>query len=1344
MRKIVLIDDLFPKTGEQTQEPVLQLRWGNQDYSRLTKTASEAVDYIKNVQSEPGKTRMLLLALGAEEAYGPNRNGDGFNEYPVTAKVKSAGRPYWVPPGEGLTDHYQSFEKNPAHTFLHHCFPAGTPILLADRSRKPIEHVQVGEEVVTRDGPRAVTGVMQRAYRGPGIKLRLKGEYLPLTGTEDHPVQVFRREQLHCPHRYNRLASVCGCAYAACKTQHGNIGDPQWVPLREVLPGDYLILPVPAHGDKTVNPAFARLVGWVASEGHLGKRGMIQFTFSSNGVDCGAVKTCLEENGLHVSVTPRPQYDTTMLSTCSKEFHARLSDYIVGTYNEKHLTQAILTWDRVSLQHMLGAYISGDGHIPAEGRNAGQLRIRSSSPQMLRILADVVRALGVPATVQWDSPVGTVMRSPTNGQLYAGNGSGVVSVEPAFSPEIAQFSRKCVRRSVRTPHQKILGKVHLLQVTETDDVDLDEQVYNLEVAGPQHYVANEVFVHNCNKDPAKSSGHVEKAFFNPKMHRVELLVVVDNAKDPEWVQRVNDGDFPAVSMGCFRRGTPILLASGRLIAIENIKKGDLVITHTGRIARVTSTMVRHHTGTIYRVKPYGHREPLELTGEHPLWLAPQANGKCRPSSKTVNRGRLQRHCTPLSGTCNTTCAGCTTKPRFAFDWTPTEAAQEGDYLATPLPTFSVTTTFTRAEARLLGYYLAEGWVTHSNKRNGHEDRYLQLCTGLHETETHAELYQLSDQLGATSITENDVEERNGKYINIWDQRLAQLCTEHCGEGAATKRLSSSVMGADPSILLELLGAYANGDGGAYDGSLYFSTASLELAEQLQIVLARCGMISSINRIVHKPSKKSVVKSTTIEYQVWVDTDTASLLTTSRLALRGSNVANNKRFFVEQDGVTYLVTPIQAIEEFPYDDLVYNFSVEEDESYVAHGFAVHNCRIKRDVCAICGNEAPTRADYCDHAKFQMNQILPDGRKCYVHNPSPSFFDISRVFRPADRTGYTLKKVAFESSAYEIRTGAEMGDLVERLANKAAAIGKLSDIIKRVPVKPVKNFQDYATSHLGPVDSIPRDVLAAYSPREVFSTLNKLGMALTLREFMQYLPSKIAGSTIVVPDSSIAKLAGYVGDIYSLYAQAPAFFEKVAALGVFNVDSRYVSSTLEAALRGYAEKRGNISGMLSRVIPEGIGIRQLEAPMTDMLSYDDPSTGEKWKTTRGAAVQAHDAIAKQQLMTMMGGGGLLYGAYKALGTNPLLAAGLGVAGARLGRPDMGPQVHTNEGPDVSQYTEFAPSHERTAAFIVESLIDEKTAFVKQGNFIEKLSATVDTLSGLDYDFDEVSRILGELVF
>ena len=72
-----------------------------------------------------------------------------------------------------------------------------------------------------------------------------------------------------------------------------------------------------------------------------------------------------------------------------------------------------------------------------------------------------------------------------------------------------------------------------------------------------------------------------------------------------------------------------------------------------------------------------------------------------------------------------------------------------------------------------------------------------------------------------------------------------------------------------------------------------------------------------------------------------------------------------------------------------------------------------CRVKYDVCSGCGNKAKSRDEYCgpDMCKYggcrdNLSKTFEDGHTLHVDNPDPVFFDISNVFRPADRIAYTL--------------------------------------------------------------------------------------------------------------------------------------------------------------------------------------------------------------------------------------------------------------------------------------------------------------------------------------------------
>ena len=69
-----------------------------------------------------------------------------------------------------------------------------------------------------------------------------------------------------------------------------------------------------------------------------------------------------------------------------------------------------------------------------------------------------------------------------------------------------------------------------------------------------------------------------------------------------------------------------------------------------------------------------------------------------------------------------------------------------------------------------------------------------------------------------------------------------------------------------------------------------------------------------------------------------------------------------------------------------------------------------CRVREDVCSICGNKARKRSDYCEHILRDKRKIYPDGRQPYMINYNPTFFDISVVRRRADKIAYVLEKVA----------------------------------------------------------------------------------------------------------------------------------------------------------------------------------------------------------------------------------------------------------------------------------------------------------------------------------------------
>ena len=513
------------------------------DFSDFIKRAGHFLaDKVNDIQVHPGERLIHVIGLGSTEAYGPNRNGDGFSR-------------------KMLSEYMPTFTKF-ARWYYDHCFVAGTLVVMADRTRKPIEDVKIGDMVATELGPRRVTQLMCNRYKGPAALLSIEGVPVKTVVTPNHPYFSLFREEARCRHRYNVLTpcyhqNLC----IECREKRESLS-PHYTAIESLDEGDLLFIPKPAgDASEDVTPEFAELVGWVASEGCLYDNGSIQFTFGGlNFVDIDEVKFCLRANGLSAGETIRADGLVGVYAN-GVDLTAELSKYIVGKLSEKTLTARVLNWSEDNKLRLLGKYIDGDGHVyrgSGKQYHKGQLRIRSSSKQMLYLLSDLIRSLGVPCTVNYDIPPGEMV-SPTNGAVYTHIGSGVVSVGGNDSAYLCKYSRKRHNEVFQKPGTaKRLGERFIARIDEIEWIEIDEDVYNFEVEEAHHYVCGEVLVHNCNKDPAQSYGRIAWAGYNPEMQRGELIAALNATKEAadrnvgliaeRTLNTIDKGDCPPTSM----------------------------------------------------------------------------------------------------------------------------------------------------------------------------------------------------------------------------------------------------------------------------------------------------------------------------------------------------------------------------------------------------------------------------------------------------------------------------------------------------------------------------------------------------------------------------------------------------------------------------------------------------------------------------------------------------------------------------------------------------------------------------------------------------------------------------
>lgn len=705
------------------------------------------------------------------------------------------------------------------------------------------------------------------------------------------------------------------------------------------------------------------------------------------------------------------------------------------------------------------------------------------------------------------------------------------------------------------PHLAFNGLLHVPegfgQDVEKDRMQGKDWPYGY----PTFYGAT-TYAHHKNTDPQQLGfGDVIYAGINPKMKRVELVMRVFNEEaikkgHQSILDRLRNGERVDVSMGCFQAGARITMADGTRKPIEQVAVGDRVLTHTGAASRVTELHRRTYKGTFYAIRP-ANEDVMFATCEHPFWVTDEDD--------------VRKH-------------GMWKDARPGFRWEYAKNLERA-LLAHPVLTrMEDAPGVTPAHARMLGYYLAEGHVTYDKLK-----RWNGVEFTVHEADSiNAELSALCESLG-TKNAPNWRRRENSEVawsIHICDPALAEFCVKYAGRFSKTKKLAEEVLYWPEDLQCALLGAYFEGDGcgHAKNGTLSASTASEDLAHQLRLILHRLGMPASWQRLEHKPSGKA--KKPTTEWVVFLGRQWAAKL--SPFCSKVTPVEVRRAKNVVKRYADYWVVPVREYEEFEAEAEVYNFEVEGDNSYVVNGVAAHNCKIPFDLCSICTDWdtvktawktydatlhrhpgiailhyhrskgpirglAVTKDDYCKCMVERKGKILPDGRKVFVYNDFPRFFDISFVWIGADRTARvmwhmlpdTMPRVTGPIAEAAVDPKTKLLELLAKLLATKTASRKLSEMEKEVPGGVAQAVLTAAEQE----PSISPDALMPMSARvggkELLSSLAALGIMLKPEEFASVVaPHDDALAEHVVSRGALPSFATSGSSIDNAFATDPA--------------------------------------------------------------------------------------------------------------------------------------------------------------------------------------------------------------
>ena len=159
---------------------------------------------------------------------------------------------------------------------------------------------------------------------------------------------------------------------------------------------------------------------------------------------------------------------------------------------------------------------------------------------------------------------------------------------------------------------------------------------------------------------------------------------------------------------------------------------------------------------------------------------------------------------------------------------------------------------------------------------------------------------------------------------------------------------------------------------------------------------------------------------------------------------------------------------------------------------------------------------TRKEYSEYGRTMMNRILRDGRKVWVDNDFPRFFDISYVFIGADKIAKAMLKIADAGKrTYGFMSSAEVAEKMAAgidVLEKSAAIATYDQVMEYAPKQAEMTKKVVPNQHAGKAvplltdreEDLPKglqDILGAAGLDKALATTTGLGVVLRPREFQR---------------------------------------------------------------------------------------------------------------------------------------------------------------------------------------------------------------------------------------------------
>lgn len=378
----------------------------------------------------------------------------------------------------------------------------------------------------------------------------------------------------------------------------------------------------------------------------------------------------------------------------------------------------------------------------------------------------------------------------------------------------------------------------------------------------------------------------------------------------------NSVDLIFAGFPCFVTNTKVLTENGYK-NIEDVELQDKLMTHRGTFQNIVNLQNKHYNGTMYKIRAKYHPEHIVCTEEHPFYVREkvskwnESNHKYditykEPEWKQV-KDINKKHMMGMVVNSNAVI------PEFEIMKQINKNREDKIQIMMDKPEYWF----------MMGYFVGDGWIQDSKKSDGRMK--------------HSIFFAINNN------DEKDIVNRISSVLPITDKKCSTGKCKKFGcsdivwynifkkfkKYAHSKVIPEWVQDAPIEFIGHFLEGYRRADGCIKKcGETSYTTVSYNLAYGIQRLYLKLGYLFSIQK-TNRP-KTCVIEGRTVNQR---DTYTIS----------GYVQENRRKFssFVDEGYAWYALSDIDMYEV--ENEPVYNFEVENDNSYIVENIVVHNCQ-----------------------------------------------------------------------------------------------------------------------------------------------------------------------------------------------------------------------------------------------------------------------------------------------------------------------------------------------------------------------------------------------------------------